>query len=382
MKILTLSREYPPHVYGGAGVVVEHLTRALARRAPVEVRCFGNAVRSEAGLSVRGYPPWERLANGPDARYAAALEALSVDLAMARDPVVADVVHAHTWYVALAGVLVRALHHIPLVVTLQGELMMDATGLYQRSRAARHTMRQVLGHADAVTACSRATLTEAEDWRGATFGARARVIHNGVHVADFMAAVPRVEDRPYILVVGRHVRQKGFDVMLEAMAILTREPMFRHRLLVAGDGTETVALQTLARDLHVDDRVCFVGSQDRSQIASLFRGADLFVLPSRHEPFGIVILEAMAAGVPVIATAVGGVPEFVIDGETGVLVHPDDPVDLARAIKRVVADPVSSRRRAQNAAQVAAANDWSILVDQYLDVYRSVVSARLTASPA
>src|SRR5712691_3641969 len=118
MRVLMLTREYPPHVYGGAGVVVDHLSRALAGRAAVEVRCFGGDERSEPGLRVRGYASWERLAGRGEARYAVALEALSTDLLMARDPVAADVVNAHTWYVALAGLLVRALFDIPLVVTL------------------------------------------------------------------------------------------------------------------------------------------------------------------------------------------------------------------------------------------------------------------------
>ena len=118
MRILLLTREYPPHVYGGAGVVVDHLSRALARRASVEVRCFGANEQTQPNLTVRGYAPWARLAGGPDAPYAPALEALSVGLAMARDPVAADVVHAHTWYVGLGGMLVQSVHDVPLVVTL------------------------------------------------------------------------------------------------------------------------------------------------------------------------------------------------------------------------------------------------------------------------
>ncbi|MGH7374954.1 MAG: glycosyltransferase, partial [Candidatus Rokuibacteriota bacterium] len=106
MRILLLSREYPPHVYGGAGVVVDHLSRALARRASVEVRCFGDNRQALPQLTIRGYAPWERLQGGPEAPYAPALEALSVGLAMARDPVTADVVHTHTWYVGLGGMLV------------------------------------------------------------------------------------------------------------------------------------------------------------------------------------------------------------------------------------------------------------------------------------
>ncbi|HUM15324.1 MAG TPA: glycosyltransferase, partial [Candidatus Nitrosotalea sp.] len=118
MNILLLSREYPPNVYGGAGVVVDHLSRALARLAAVEVRCFGDQAQAGPRLTVRGYLPWERLAGGAEAPYAPALEALSVGLAMARDPVRADVVHTHTWYVGLGGMLVQSIHDVPLVVTL------------------------------------------------------------------------------------------------------------------------------------------------------------------------------------------------------------------------------------------------------------------------
>ena len=119
MKVLMLTREYPPHIYGGAGVVVDELTRALARRMAVEVRCFGERSPATAPLIVRGYTPWDRVGSGIDgARFAPALETLSIDLAMARDPVDADVAHAHTWYADMAGLLIRMLHRIPLVVTL------------------------------------------------------------------------------------------------------------------------------------------------------------------------------------------------------------------------------------------------------------------------
>src|SRR5512132_88496 len=119
MKALMLSREYPPNVYGGAGVVVDQLTQALSRRMAVEVRCFGKREPDEGRITVRGYTPWERLKAGPDGpRFAPALETLSIGLAMARDPVDADVAHAHTWYADMAGVWIRMLHRVPLIVTL------------------------------------------------------------------------------------------------------------------------------------------------------------------------------------------------------------------------------------------------------------------------
>ncbi len=178
MNILMLSREYPPHIYGGAGVVVDHLSRALARRAAVEVRCFGVAERSEPGLTVRGYAAWERLAEGPEARYAAALQALSVDIAMARDPVTADVVHAHTWYVALAGVLIRALSHIPLVVTLHS------------IEPLRPWKEQQLGSGYAVSSwAERAAVEQAE--RVIAVSAQMRALTLDVYGAALAEAAPR-----------------------------------------------------------------------------------------------------------------------------------------------------------------------------------------------
>ena len=178
---------------------------------------------------------------------------------------------------------------------------------------------------------------------------------------------------PYVLAVGRQVRQKGFDVLLEAMAILVRGTDISTSAAPRRRRPRRAALERLAQELGLGDRVRFLGATDREQIASLFRGADLFVLPSRHEPFGIVNLEAMAAGVPVVATEVGGVPEFVIDGKTGILVRPDDAGELANAMSRLLADRALRDSCVDNGAEVAAEHDWSVLADQYIDVYRSVL---------
>jgi glycogen synthase len=277
------------------------------------------------------------------------------------------------WFALQASRILR----VPLVVTLQGELTMDATALYERSRSARHTLRQLLRHADAITACSQATLTDAERWAGYSFGPRARVIHNGVRVADFADAVPHYEGVKYVFGVGRHVRQKGFDVLLEAAAVLTRDPEFHHRVLLAGDGPERGPLERRAKELGLGDSVRFLGATGRAETAELFRGASVFVLPSRQEPFGIVNLEAMAAGTPVVATAVGGVPEFVANGATGILVKPGDPQALANAIRESIVEPARAAERIRSGAQVARQHDWSVIAEHYVDVYRSVTHREL-----
>jgi starch synthase len=382
-----LSREYPPHVYGGAGVVVEHLTRALARRAPVEVRCFGNAVRSKAGLSVRGYAPWERLANGPEVRYAAALEALSVDLAMARDPVAADVVHAHTWYVALAGVLVRALHRIPLVVTLHSieplrpwkEEQLGSGYLVSSwvERAAVEQAERVI----AVSAQMRADILH----HFRVDPDRVVVVHNGIDAESFRRtdrrdALERHDiARPYVLFVGRVSEQKGIFHLLEAAATFPDGV----DLVLCASTPDTPELEARLRAAVAGHpRVRWIHAMlPREDVVELYSHASVFVCPSVYEPFGLINLEAMACGTPVIATRVGGIPEVVVHDETGWLVPPGDPAALAAAVRQLLADPkraaafgVAGRRR------VEARFSWDRIAELTLSVYREAIASHHAAS--
>ena len=259
---------------------------------------------------------------------------------------------------------------VPLVVTVQGELSMDATGLYGRSALARRTLRELLDAADAATGCSRQVVDELAAFYGRPLPDGGRVIYNGIRRADFGGA-PTNGDRPYLLGIGRHVPQKGFDVLLRAYRRLLGRACGREvpDLKLAGDGPEHAALRRLAGELDLDDRVEFAGRVDRGEAVALLKGAKAVVLPSRHEPFGIVNLEAMAAGVPLVATAVGGVPEFVRDDVNGLLVPPDDPPALAEALTRLLADAALGRRLADAGRRTAAGFDWAVLTDQYLGVY-------------
>lgn len=265
---------------------------------------------------------------------------------------------------------------IPLVVTLQGELTMDATGIYQRDAALRTVLRRLLAEADAVTACSRATLGEAEEWFGRPLGERATVIYNGVDVEEFRRAEPMPHPRPYVFALGRHVTQKGFDILIDAHRSLCEESRVSPDLVIGGDGPETEALRAQVARLGTAERVRFAGRTDRPTTARWFRGAAAFVLPSRHEPFGIVNLEAMAAGVPVIATAVGGVPEFVEDGVTGLLVPPEQPDALRHAMRRVLTDDGLRHKLVSGASAAVADFRWCTLAGQYLDVYAQAVRRR------
>jgi len=246
-------------------------------------------------------------------------------------------VSANGYYAQIAR---RALH-LPLVVTAQGERTMDAGQIYQRSPFMNRMLCALLAEADYITACSRHTLDDLEGWYGQPFGPRAQVVYNGIDLSSFTDPVPYPHPRPYILGIGRHVPQKGFDVLLQAFALSNQDS---HDLLLAGDGPERPALGRLAADLDIEDRVRFVGRADRPMAVSLFAGCSFFVLPSRQEPQGIVNLEAMAAGKAVLASRVGGVPEIVQDDETGLLVPAEDVPALAQAIARL-ADDASLRQR-------------------------------------
>jgi glycogen synthase len=264
---------------------------------------------------------------------------------------------------------------LPLVVSLQGELTMDADQVYQHSTVLPSLLRELFREADAITACSKQTLDEAISFTGIDPAERAHVVYNGVDLDEFTHVVPAQRDRPFVLGIGRHVTQKGFDVLLRAFAKLRRnDALSSHQLVLAGDGAQHEYLRALAHQLDLDDHVDFVGRCDRAATAALFAGCSLFVLPSRHEPMGIVNLEAMAAGRPVLASAVGGVPELVVDRETGVLVRPDDHEHLAHELGLLLAAPDVRARMGRAGLERVQQFSWPSIADRYADIYTSVLN--------
>ena len=380
MNVLLLSREYPPHVYGGAGVVVDHLSRALARRASVEVRCFGDNEQTRPGLTVHGYSPWERLAGGADAAYAPALEALSVGLAMARDPVRADVVHTHTWYVGLGGMLVQAIHGLPLVVTLHSleplrpwKADQLGTGYLVSSWAERLAVERA-DRVIAVSAQMRADIL-------ANFRVepeRVVVLHNGVDAKAFTRTERREAlDRhgvrePYALFVGRISEQKGIFQLLEAARQLPEGV----QLVLCASSPDTPELLTrLQTAVSGRPEIRWINAMlPVEEVVQIYSHAAVFVCPSVYEPFGIINLEAMACGTPVVASRVGGIPEVVADGETGWLVEPGDPAALAQALRIALADPQRARRMGEaGRRRVEAHFSWDRIAALTMDVYQQAI---------
>lgn len=267
---------------------------------------------------------------------------------------------------------------LPLVVTSQGERTMDATGVYDRSAFLNATLRDLLARGDALSACSRDTLDDLERYFGQPFGERARVVYNGISAGDFddPNAQPYEHARPYILGIGRQVPQKGFDVLLRAFAQAAQDPAFDHDLLLAGEGSERENLESLLKELKLEGRAHLLGRAARPLAVSLFKGCSFFVLPSRHEPFGIVNLEAMAACKPVIASRVGGVPEIVQPEENGLLVPGDDAPALALALARLAGDSELRARMGENGHAFAQNFTWPRIAEQYQEMYQQVLAAR------
>ncbi len=398
MKALLLTNEYPPHVYGGAGVHVEYLARELARFMAVEVRCFGGQTSSEGDLTVRGFRADESAFGCPPA-LRAVFAATQRDNAMAAAGTDADLVHVHTWYTHLGGILTKLNYGLPLVLTahslepLRPWKREQLGGGYDFSGWVEKTAIEM---ADAVIAVSEST--KADLLRLFRVDpARVHVIHNGIDLEEY---AERRDDevlqrhgvdpaRPYILFVGRITRQKGIIHLVKALRHL--DPGFQVVLCAgAPDTPEIAAEMKSAVEAAQQGRPGVVWIEKmlpKAEIIALYSGAEVFVCPSIYEPFGIINLEAMACGTPVVASAVGGIPEVVVHGETGLLVPveqnkeaPFEPVNaerfalnLAEAINELMRDEVRRRRMAREARRRVEENfSWEVIAQKTAELYRVV----------
>jgi alpha-maltose-1-phosphate synthase len=384
VKALLLTREYPPHIYGGAGVVVGQLAEALGRLMPVEVRCFGDraATESTERVTLRGYTPWDRVGAGKDkALYAPALETLSIALAMARDAVDAQVAHAHTWYADMAGLWIRTLHRIPLCITLHSMEPLrpwKADQLGSGYLLSSWIEKTAVEGADRVIAVSRKMRDDILE-HFEVDPAKVIVIHNGIDPDKFrrteardMLARRGVRE-PYVLFVGRITDQKGIFHLLEAAPKLP--PGVQVVLCASAPDTPEIEAR-LKQALPKHPNVLWIGEMvPVSEVVQLYSHASVFVCPSVYEPFGLINLEAMACETPVVASAVGGIVEVVEDGKTGVLVEPARPDALAAAIRALLEDP--ARGRAMGRAgrlRVEAQFSWSRIAERTREVYADAIA--------
>ncbi len=406
MRIALFTNEYPPNVYGGAGVHVEYLARELARADGgahrVDVHCFGDQHEDRGNLRVRGVGPVAVPVQDP--RHARLFDAFGRDLAMAGAADAPDVVHCHTWYAALAGLVAKPLAGARLVLTTHSLEPHRPWKVEQLGTAYNATVwveRTAYQNADGVIAVSEAMKADVESLYGVA-PERVRVIHNGIdpdeyrptEAPDTLRRLGVDPDVPFVLFVGRITRQKGILHLVRALRHLDVPAGGLQVVLAAGapDTPEILAEMTALVDAarrEARAEIVWVPTMlSKSDIIALYSAAAVFVCPSVYEPFGIINLEAMACETPVVASAVGGIPEIVVPGETGLLVpfqaaggESPEPID-ANAFSRALADGVNElmadpeRRAAMGRAaraRVLAKFSWASIAEATLGFYRELV---------
>jgi alpha-maltose-1-phosphate synthase len=402
VRVGLFTREYPPHVYGGAGVHVEYLSRELARKVGVEVHCWGRQHSDQGNLQVRGQEPWSEITQGTEAKFKGALEALSLNLTQIKALTGIDIVHTHTWYVSMAGFLAKKLYDVPFVLTthsLEPLRAWKAEQLGTGYAMSSWMERTAILDADAVIAVSNGTK---EDILRAypVDPEKIHVIYNGIDLEQYRwtpetSALTQYGVDPavsYVLFVGRITRQKGVTHLVDAIRYL---PSGTQVVLCAGapDTPEIAAeLQHKVEQARAfNPRVIWIDKMlSKPEAIQLYSHAAVFCCPSVYEPFGIINLEAMACQAAVVASATGGIKEVVVDGETGYLVPFDqDPVtsfarnpdkfarDLAARLSELLADPQKRKQFGQAGRKRAEETfSWTSIADQTIALYRTLIETR------
>ncbi len=444
MRVGLMTREYPPYVYGGAGVHVEYLSRELARRIEVDVYAWGETPEADSlsdpqlphehNLHLHFEQPWPMISNGTDAKFKGALEALSLNLLQNLHLEEIDVIHTHTWYVAMAGFLAKKLYGIPFVLTthsLEPLRAWKAEQLGTGYALSSWMERTAILDADAIVAVSNGTKADILKAYPDVDESRIHVIYNGIDLEQYqytpeIGALEKYgvdPEKPYVLFVGRITRQKGVTHLVEAIQYL---PPGTQIVLCAGapdtpeiaaemrakvervrrftPGSERAAVENFTTDgghsIATGDPtgtghnlVWIEQMVTREEAIELYSHCAVFCCPSVYEPFGIINLEAMACKAPVVASATGGILEVVVDGETGHLVPFDaDPVttfpmdpakfakDLAARITELLRDPEKAQRMGEAGRQrVEEHFSWTAIAAQTIKLYESLTGKRAGA---
>jgi alpha-maltose-1-phosphate synthase len=383
LNVALLTREYPPEVYGGAGVHVEYLARELAGLVSLTVHCQG-ADRPGA----IAHRSWDHLAGANPA-----LQTISADLSMTAAVAAADLVHSHTWYANLAGHLASLLYGIPHVVTVHSLEPLrpwkaeQLGGGYALSSWCERTAVEAAAAVIAVSDGMRADVLAAYP---AVPAERVHVIRNGIDTVEYSPdPATDVLDRygvdpaqPMVIFVGRVTRQKGLPVLLRAAADLNPAA----QLVVCAGQADTAELEAEVSELAAQLRatrsgvVWISGMLAKREVIQLLTHATVFACPSLYEPLGIVNLEAMACSTAVVGSRVGGIPEVVEDGKTGLLVPPGDPAALAETINVLLADePLAAEMGRLGRARAETEFGWASIAAQTVALYTELAGVPLPA---
>jgi alpha-maltose-1-phosphate synthase len=388
LRVAILTREYPPEVYGGAGVHVTHLVEQLVKLVDVDVQCFGGS-RGLAG--VRAYQPWPAIPS--DRADEAALQAISVDLPMAAGCRGADLAHSHTWYANLGGHLAKLLHGIPHVMTahslepLRPWKREQLGGGYALSLFCERT---AVEGADAIVAVSGGMRDDILATYPSVDPGRVEVIHNGIDTdawrptpdAGVLARFGIDARRPSVVFVGRITRQKGVEHALAAAELV--DPDAQVVLCAGAPDTPEIGAEMRERAAGLAARrggvVWIEEMLPRDELAQILTAATVFLCPSVYEPFGLTNLEAMACETAVVASAVGGIPEIVVEDVTGYLVpYVDDPTAFAAALagrlNALVGDPERAAAMGRAGRRRAMEHfGWPAVAARTVDLYEKVLA--------
>ncbi len=400
MKALFLTNEYPPHTYGGAGVHVDYLSKELAKLMELEVRCFGDQNSESPGLKVRG-SKFDASEFGCPKELKSIFSALGRDLEFNSDGIDADLVHCHTWYAHMGGILAKLNYGIPLVITVHSLEPLRPWKREQLGGGYDFTVwveKTAIEMADAVIAVSEGTkqdilrLFDVDE-------SKVPIIYNGIDPQQYSPRVSTAAleqngvdpSRPYVLFVGRIARQKGIVHLVNAIQYFN--PGFQVVLCAGAPDTPEIAAEmktAVSGAQGAREGVIWIEAMlDKESIIEFYSHAAVFCCPSIYEPFGIINLEAMACETPVVASAVGGIKEVVVDGETGFLVPIEQQTEtpfeavnpdafsraLAEKINILMADE-SMRQRFGKAGRERALSlfSWESIAQQTRDLYAKVIA--------
>ena len=399
MKVVFLTNEYPPHIYGGAGVHVDYLSRELAKAMDVDVRCFGDQRSEEGRLKVTGFELDTREFTCPKP-LRSVFGAVQRCIDFNTTNLDGDLVHCHTWYSHFGGILAKKNYGIPLVITVHS---LEPLRPWKREQLgggydfSLWVEKTALEMADAVVAVSQETKRDVERLFEVN-PKRLHVIHNGIDLDEYRKvasanALKRYQidpNKPYLLFVGRITRQKGIIYLARAIEFMDRD--FQIVLCAGAPDTPEIATEmneAISKAKAQRPGIIWIEEMlDRKSTIELYSHAAVFCCPSIYEPFGLINLEAMACETAVVASAVGGIKEVVVDGETGFLVPlnqttespfaPTEPEkfsrDLAARINQLMKDR-ELRERFGNAGRKRAAEkfSWSAIAQQTIGLYQSLL---------
>ena len=333
MKIALFSNEFPPNIYGGAGVHIDFLSQELAKLGQVEVRCFGNQQEENGAMNVIGIQSSLNKMEDSENPHIKMFHNLSRNVEMSQHTLEADIIHCHTWYTHLAGIFSRELLQVPLILTthsLETHRPWKVEQLGNGYFLSRWIENHAYNTADGVIAVSQQMKTDVVEAYGIS-PEKVTVIHNGIDPEfykptfdkDLLLEYGINPDVPFVLFVGRITRQKGISQLISAAQYFNKNCQI---VLCAGaPDTPEIAAETeqlIAELKSKRDGIILISEMlPREKIKVLYSHARVFACPSLYEPFGIINLEAMACETPVVGSAVGGIPEIIVEGKTGNLIE-------------------------------------------------------------